>query len=147
LLLPSALVGFERLGAAMQWNFVETGFGNRQENAGVFLLQFKSDERHGLFRVIDLGIDGVRMPFNRKNSLGLNFLDKEMNRSAFIRLLHPGGFFIDSRAGNHTLDGLASCKGTVYTHTKPCPEFFRICYGTPDSVQRRVEKDRLDDFV
>src|SRR5262245_49015707 len=46
LLLPSALVGFEGLGAAMQWNFVETGFGNRQENAGVFLLQFKSDERH-----------------------------------------------------------------------------------------------------
>src|SRR6516162_10413500 len=69
---PALFVFRKRLRAAREWNSIEAGLGHCQLDAAVDLLEPEKDERRRLPRVVDARVDGVGMPAERKEPLGLN---------------------------------------------------------------------------
>src|SRR5271169_3876166 len=62
LLGPTAVVHAEGLEVAIAGDLVEAGLGEPKQCAVLGLLQPEFDECRSLFRVVFLGIDGIRMP-------------------------------------------------------------------------------------
>src|SRR5262249_21951340 len=95
LLRPATLVRRERLGAPLERDAVEAGFGDGQQDAARLVLQCELDQRRRLPRVVDAGLDGEWMPAKREESLRLDAIDRDVERHAGVRLLHRGHLRID----------------------------------------------------
>src|SRR5690349_2124004 len=67
---PTAVVHAEGLGAARGRQLVEAGLHHGQARALRGGLEAELDQRHRLGRVIDLGVDRVRMPALREQAFG-----------------------------------------------------------------------------
>jgi hypothetical protein len=69
LLLPTFLISAECLQSAFAGDLVEARLGEQKQSAVAGLLQREFNQRWGLVRIIDVGIDRVGMPGERKYPL------------------------------------------------------------------------------
>ena len=68
--LPTIVVHAIGLELTVFGNGVEAGLGDGEEGASAFRLEFELDKRLGLRRIVDLRIDGIRVPGKGKITSG-----------------------------------------------------------------------------
>jgi hypothetical protein len=67
---PTFIVARKRFRPPPQRYSVEAGFGDGQHRATRYFLELEYNKRRELFRIVDCGIDRIRMPSKRKKRIG-----------------------------------------------------------------------------
>ncbi len=103
-----------------------------KQRAARGLLQPEFDQRGRFLRVVDFGIDGIRVPGEGKEPFGLH-------------LLHHGLPFdvLVARVGNMAARDLARHERAIQFHAKPFAELTVIRQRAPDPRNRRLEFNSL----
>src|ERR1700682_5199826 len=119
---PAVLVYPERFGAPRQRDAIEARLNDRELGAAGHLLEAEFDEGGWLFRVIDVGLDGIRMPAIRHQALGIHSLDEELDGEVLI-------------AGRCDLafDPRAWFEGTMELTAKPRAELLGVGQRAPNA--------------
>src|SRR5207237_10118081 len=85
---PSTLVRRERLGAPLERDAIEARFGDGEQRAVRDFLEREGDERRRFGRVVDAPLDRERMPPEREDPLGLDPVDRDLERDVLVVPLH-----------------------------------------------------------
>ncbi|SPE26429.1 hypothetical protein SBA2_30094 [Acidobacteriia bacterium SbA2] len=133
---PPAFIHAVRFVAAVARDLVEAGLGEQQQRTARSLLQPEFDQGGRFFRVIDLGIDGIRVPGEREETFRLHFLDHRFPFDVFV-----------PRVSDVTARDLARHEGALQFHAKPLAELAVIRQGAPDPRNRRLQLNALLDSV
>src|SRR5437763_16541639 len=81
---PAVVVHAERLGTTRERDAIEPGLDNRERRAAPCFLELELDQRRGLGRVVDGGVDGVGVPAIREVALRVNALDQHFQRHMLV---------------------------------------------------------------
>src|SRR5438105_3104456 len=136
LLCPPAIVHAECFSAAVAGYFVEAGLRDQQACAARDLFEAEFDQSGCLIRVIFFGVDGIKLPGERKDPFGLHFL-------------HDGLPFevLAARIGNLPTRDLTRYEWAIQFHTKPLAKLPVIRQRTPDARNWRLEFNALLNMV
>src|ERR1700733_7245378 len=121
LLSPAPVIHAECFNPAVAGDLVKAGLREQKQCAALGLLQPEFEERRRLLRVIDLGIDGIRMPGKGKKPFRLHFLYDGLP----LEMLVAG---IGNLAARH----LARYERTIQLHAKPLAKLTVVRQGAPD---------------
>jgi hypothetical protein len=94
------------------------------------------DQRGGLGRVVDFGVDRVRVPAIGEVAFGLDLFDLQLQRQVVV-----------ARDGEPAPDGRAGGKGALELYAELGAEFGRGRDGAPHAGARGVKLDALFDAV
>src|SRR4029453_3957150 len=126
----------ERFGLAILGNCIETGFGEDKHGAAAFRLEPELDKCRRLFRIIDLGIDRIGMPGERKQPFGLHLLHGRF----------PSDWLV-ARIGQMARRDPPRGKRSVELPPKPFAKLAVVRQRTPDPGRRGVEFDAFFDAI
>src|SRR6266540_684291 len=136
LLAPAALVHAKRLVTAVAWQLVEPRLDDAQQRPRRGFLQGELDERRRLSGIIFVGIDGIRMPGEREQSLRLHFLNDRLPAQVLV-----------TRIGDLSARNLSRHKWVFEPDSKPRAELVMVGQRTPDARDRRLELDGFLDAI
>src|SRR5271167_813848 len=132
LFCPTAVIHAECFEATVAGDLVEAGLHEQKQRTLCGLLQPEFDERGRLFRVIYVGIDGIRMPGEGKEPFWLHFLHDGLPFDVLV-----------ARMGNLATRDLTRYEWAIQFHTKPLAELTVIRQCTPDPPRRGLEFNTL----
>src|ERR1035437_2409783 len=130
LLSPAPVVAPERFKAPLAGNAFEAGLGEQKQSTVRRGLKPELHQRRGFSRIVKRRVDRIRMPGERKEPLGLHFLNDGFPLEVLIARIS------DVAARDLTRD-----KRAVQLHTKPFPKLTVISEGPPYPRNRRLELD------
>src|SRR5690606_3326999 len=136
LLCPAAGVHAEGLVAAVRGDSVETGFGHGQHGAVAVRLEADLDQGRRLAGVVHVGLDRVRVPGEREQSLG----DHVPDHGAPLDVLVAG-------VGDVAAGFLAGGEGGLEFDPEPFAELAMVGERAPDAGNRRGQFDAFLDPV
>src|SRR5205823_11606859 len=109
--------------------------------------EIEGDERRGLVRIIDAGLDRVRVPAEGQTLHRFDALDEEIEGLPLVRLLLLRDLRVDGGRHDLRLEALARDERPLERHAEPAAERLRIADRMPDACDRRVQQDLLDDAL
>src|SRR5262245_5090647 len=136
LLHPAIVVRPVGFGTSRDRDLVEARLDDRHTGAARGVLEAELDERRGLFGIVDLGVDGIRTPAIREQTLGLDPLDHDLERDALV-----------ARARDPAADGRALAEVALELGLEPGAELPGVGDGPPDACPRRAQQDLLLDPI
>src|SRR6266516_1925684 len=133
---PPVVVHAERFGATGGRDAIEPGLDDRQFSAAVRFLERELDQRGGLGRVVQSGIDGVGVPAIGEVPLRFNALDQHFHRHKLV-----------VRYGHPASNRLALGKRALEFDPEPGAELFRVRKGAPHAGAWGFEHDPFFDPI
>src|SRR2546427_12251296 len=134
--VPAVVVHAGRFGAARERDAIEPGLDDRERGATRGFLESELDQRGGLGRVVDGGVDGVGVPAIREVALGVDALDQHFQCHVLI-----AGY------GHPALDRLALGKGALELDAEPGAKLCRVREGAPHARAGGAEHDPFFDAI
>src|SRR5215472_3793655 len=123
---PTLFVGREDFHAARERDLVEAGFGHGEHDAVGNFFQCEFDERGGLVRIIDAGLNGIRVPAKREKAFGFDAVDGDFEGNMAILFLSFGNFRIDGGPYNFSGDVSSRLKWSVELDAEPDSKFHGV---------------------
>src|SRR5262245_38427530 len=133
---PTTLIHAKRLVTAFTWQHVEARLDDTQQRPRCCFLQGKLNKRRRLSRIVLLGIDGVWMPGERKQSLRLHFLDNSLPSQVLVPRMR------DLPARNLSRD-----EWVFEPNAEPLAELAVVGQRSPDAGNGRFEVDIFFDTI
>src|SRR5215470_997215 len=134
LLLPATAVRLVGEALTGRWERLEPGLGHGEERSVRRILETKLDQGRGLVRVVDLRIDGRRMPAEAEEPLRLHALHQRGHGQVLV-----------AGIGHRSADLLSGLELSAEGDPEPLRELARVGEGAPDARAWRPEDDRLLD--
>src|SRR5262245_24167619 len=145
--VPAAFVRREGFRTPLEGNPVEARFGHGQKHAVRLLLERELDERGRFLRVVDAGLDGVRMPAEREETLRFDADNGDLERHATVGLLRPGDLGVRFRRHDDATQGSPRHERSVESDAEPFAELPGVGQGLPDTRPRGAQQNVFLDPV
>src|SRR6266550_3899502 len=133
---PPVVVHAERFGATGERDAIEPGLDDGERGAARGVLESKLDQRGGLGRVVDGGVDGVGVPAIREVPLRVDALDQQFQCHVLV-----------ARYGHPALDRPALGEGALELDAEPGAELCRVSQGAPHAGAGGAEHDAFFDAI
>src|SRR5215470_7508650 len=137
---PALVVRGKCLRTALERDAIEPRLADDQQDAVRCVLQHELDQRGRLFRVINVLIDGERMPSEREEAFELDAIDGDLegySRMLPLRSRHLG---IDRRADEDPAHARSGRKRTIEPDAEPLFKLADIGQRIPDPFAWRAQK-------
>src|SRR3989441_5831178 len=136
LAVPPVVVHAERFGATRERDAIEPRLDDCEFGTAVDFLELELDQRGGLGRVVDGGVDGVGVPAIREVALGVDALDQHFQRHMLV-----------ARYGHPALDRPALGKGAFEFYAEPGAKLCRVRERAPHARACGAEHDPFFDPI
>src|SRR5881227_255602 len=133
---PAVVVHAERLGTTGGREAIKPGLDNRERGAALCVLERELDQRGGLGRVVDGGVDGVGVPAIREVALRVDALDQHFQRHMLV-----------ARYAEPAPDRLALGKRALEFDPEPGAKLFGVRQGAPHARAWGAEHDPFFDPI
>src|SRR5262245_55889054 len=144
---PALVVRRECLAPPLERDAVEARLADRQHHATSRLLERELDQRRRFLRVVDLPVDGERVPPEREQTFVLDAIDGDLERDRRMLPLRLRHLVIHIRSDDDAAQENTRRKRPVEFHAEPLLEFLNISQRIPDTRPGRAQQHSFFDAI